>query len=321
MSEESRLIFISKDQKRVKEYRISRTKLVTYISIFLILISVAGKFGFDLLIDMSNNSKIARLERTNGILQTRLAEMKSQVIELNTSITQIVQKDDELRIALGLDPISEETREVGIGGARYDFTKTDEVSGFDEGQILGQQLTELARLDREVNLEFKSYHDLMTTFQTKQDSLAHLPALRPIIGGYVTSKFGSRFHPLYKIKRHHDGIDIGARRGTPIYATADGVVKFAGRNGGYGNLVMLDHKYGYQTRYGHMNRILVRRGQKIKRGDKIGEVGSTGVSTAPHLHYEVRIHNKPVDPSTYFFNDMSLNKQIVSKNQLNQNRR
>lgn len=314
MGEESRLIFISKDQKKVKEYKISQTRFFTYIASFLILFSIAGKFGYDLLIDFSHNSKIQRLERTNDVLTTRLTEMKDKIVKINSDMVQIAKKDDELRVVLGLNTISSEIREVGIGGARYDFTEADEVSGFVEGEKLGQQLTELARLEREVNLEYNSYHDLMVTFQKKQDTLIYLPALRPVIKGYISSIFGNRLHPVYKVRRPHDGIDISAPRGTPIYASANGVVQYARINGAYGKMVMLDHKYGYQTRYGHMSKILVRKGQKVKRGDKIGEVGNSGISTGPHVHYEVRFNGKAINPRPYFFDDVALNQQIVNKN-------
>ena len=312
MREDSRLIFISKDQKRLKEYKISRTKLFSYLTIFIVLFSVGIKYGLDLLVDFSHNSKIMRLERTNEVLQTRLSEMRNTIDKMHRDMTNIISKDDDLRLAMGLNSISSEVREVGIGGAEFDYSNTDEVSGFSEGKELGNQLTELARLEREVKLEYNSYHDLMTTFQKKQDSILYLPALRPVIKGRVSSKFGNRPHPLLKIRRHHDGIDISAKRGTPIYATADGVVKFANKNGGYGNMVIVDHKYGYQTRYGHMNKILARKGQTVKRGEKIGEVGNTGLSTAPHLHYEVRFKGEPINPDAYFFDDVSLNQQFVN---------
>ena len=313
MSDESRLIFVSKDQTRVKEYKISQSKLFVYTAIFLVVFLVVGKFGLDMLIDFSHNSKIQRLQRTNEVLQTRLTEMSGQIEQINSDMDNIAARDDEIRMALGLNAISDETREVGIGGAEYDFTQADEVSGFDEGRQLGQQLTELARLEREVNLEFNSYHDLMVTFQKKQDSIAYMPALRPVITGPITSKYGSRYHPIYKVRKHHDGIDISAPRGTPIYAAADGQVTYSKVMGGYGRMVILDHKYGYQTRYGHMNKILIRHGQKVKRGDKIGEVGNSGISTAPHLHYEIRFNKEPINPSAYFFNDTELNQKIVSK--------
>ncbi len=312
MNEESRLLFISKDQKKVKEFRISRTKLFTFIISFLITFLIAGKFGLDLLIDFSHNSKIERLERTNVVLQTRLAEMQKTISNIDHEMKQIAHKDDQLRTVLGLSKIDADIRQVGIGGTKYDYTESDEISGFVEGRQLGQQLNELSRLSREVNLEYKSYHDLMVTFDKKQDSLKYLPALRPVLKGFISSPFGNRFHPVYHKYRHHDGVDISAPRGTSVYASADGTVRYAGINGGYGKMVILDHKYGYRTGYGHLQKIFVRKGQFVKRGEKIGEVGNTGISTGPHLHYEVRYHGKAINPRPFFFDDYDLNKMVVT---------
>ncbi len=311
MREESRLIFVSKDQKKVKEYRISRKKLITFISIFLIAFLISGKIGLDLLVSFSHNSKIERLERANIVLEMRLSEIQERMSVIKEEIELVNSKDDELRTVMGLDKLSNDIRDVGIGGSRYDYELTDEISGFNNKTELSKQLMELAKMEREIKLEKESYSNLLATFQKKQDSLAYLPALRPVLRGVITSRFGMRRHPVYNVYRHHDGLDINAPRGTPIYAAADGVVQYANSNGGYGKMVILDHKYGYETRYGHMNRILVRRGQKVKRGEKIGEVGNSGITTAPHLHYEVRLNSKPLDPRLYYFDDNILNEQVA----------
>ena len=311
MKDESRVIFISRDQKKYKEIVVSRVKILTYISIFLVAFLVTGKYGLDLLINFSHNSKIERLERTNTVLETRLHEMSNKIKTIGNKIDIVANMDDELRTLLGLEKISEDVRNVGIGGSNYEIDLTDEVSGFDQNFELGQQLMELARFEREVKLEHNSYEDLYSTFYHKQDSIAYLPALRPLLKGVVSSKFGMRIHPVLKVRRHHDGLDFSAKKGTPVYATADGTIKHAARNGGYGNMVIIAHKYGFETRYGHLNKYVVRTGQNVKRGDKIGEVGNTGLTTASHLHYEVKHKGKVVDPSAYFFNDKILNEQVV----------
>ena len=314
MKEESRLVFISGDQKRIKEYHISSKKVILYITLFLIAVFVGGKFGLDMLVDFSFNSKIKKLERTNAVLQARLTEMRSRIKTIDQRMNLIAKQDDELRTVLGLNELSADVREVGIGGSDYKYDFTDQVSGFDENAELSEQLTALAKLEREIKLELNSYKDLLHTFQSKKDSLDYLPALRPILKGVISSGFGNRLHPVYKIYRHHEGLDFSAKIGTPIYATADGVVRYTGVMGGYGLMVIIDHKYGFETRYGHMNKWVVRKGQVVKRGEKIGEVGDSGVSTAPHLHYEVRFKGKPVNPKYYYFEDRILNERIVSKN-------
>ncbi|HGY54068.1 MAG TPA: M23 family peptidase [Caldithrix abyssi] len=313
MKEESRLVFISGDQKRIKEYQISSKKVIFYVSIFLIAVFVGGKFGLDMLVDISFNSKIKKLERTNAVLQARLLDMKERIKRIDQEMNLIAQQDDQLRTVLGLSELSADVREVGIGGSDYKYDFTDQVSGFEQSSDLSEQLTELAKLEREIKLELESYKDLLHTFQTKKDSLDYLPALRPILKGVISSTFGNRLHPVLKVYRHHEGLDFSAKTGTPIYATADGVVRYTGVMGGYGRMVIIDHKFGFETRYGHLNKYVVRKGQRVKRGEKIGEVGNSGLSTAPHLHYEVRFKGKPVNPKYYYFEDRILNERLVSK--------
>ena len=208
MNDESRLIFISKDQTRVKEVKISRARLIGSISLFLVLFLVAGKFGLDYLVDFSYDSTIKRLERTNQVLQSRLSDMQTQIKGMNSEMSKIAKEDDRLRLALGLNELDSDVRQVGIGGAKYDYTNSDEVSGFDGPVSLSEQLSAVDKLEREVKLEYESYRDLIATFQKKQDSLAYLPALRPILTGFVSSSFGRRLHPILRVYRHHEGIDI-----------------------------------------------------------------------------------------------------------------
>ncbi len=312
MKDESRLIFVPRNSSTVKEYKISRVKLFTYASIFLIAFTFLGKVSLDLLVDFSHNSKIKTLERTNIALENRLRETKAKINELNVRIADIVKKDDELRTVLGLPSVSSDVRNVGIGGADYNYDFNDEISGFNDPANLNEQLSLLSKLERESKLELESYAALMATFERKQDSIRYMPSLKPVLSGVISSSFGPRRHPIYKVRKHHDGLDFSAAKGTPVYASADGVISFTGRVNGYGKLIKLNHKYGFVTRYGHLSKIVVRRGQQVKRGQKIGEVGSTGLSTAPHLHYEVRYHGKAVNPSAYYFDDHVLNEKIVN---------
>ena len=162
----------------------------------------------------------------------------------------------------------------------------------------------IARLEREIKLENESFIKLISTMERKEDSLRFLPEIKPVTNGRITDGFGKRRHPLFKRIIPHHGIDLSANRGTPILAPADGYVTFTGRNGGFGLFISIDHKYGFKTHYGHLQKIYVRRGQFISRGEKIGEVGNSGISTAPHLHYEVHYRNKPLDPANFYFHDI-----------------
>jgi murein DD-endopeptidase MepM/ murein hydrolase activator NlpD len=158
-------------------------------------------------------------------------------------------------------------------------------------------------------VQSKSYDELLKEVKNKSKLLASIPAIQPIPNKNLramASGYGYRIHPIYKTSKMHTGMDFTAKIGTPIYATGDGYVNLADHSGrGYGNHVVLNHGYGYQTLYGHMSRIKCRRGQSVKRGEIIGYVGNTGTSTAPHCHYEVRKNGKPINPINFYYNDLS----------------
>jgi murein DD-endopeptidase MepM/ murein hydrolase activator NlpD len=180
------------------------------------------------------------------------------------------------------------------------LSETDLVKSIDE---------QLNRLTLLTAYQEKSFNDLETMVKNKEKLLAAIPAIQPVSDKNLTriaSGFGTRIDPVYKVPKFHAGLDFTAPIGTPIYATADGVVTDAGFNeGGYGNRVIINHGFGYETLYGHMYRIKAKVGQKIKRGAVIGYVGSTGKSTGPHCHYEVHRNGTPVDPVYYFYNDLT----------------
>ena len=183
------------------------------------------------------------------------------------------------------------------------------VTGLGETDLLNTLGTQLNRLSLLVAYQEKSFDDIEAMVKDKQKLLAAIPAIQPVNDKDLTriaSGFGTRIDPVYKVPKFHAGLDFAAPIGTPIYATADGVVTDAGYNsGGYGNRVIIDHGYGYETLYGHMYSIKTRVGAKIKRGEVIGYVGSTGKSTGPHCHYEVHRGGTPVDPVYYFYNDLT----------------
>src|SRR5690606_8190137 len=165
------------------------------------------------------------------------------------------------------------------------------------------------KVRRKLYIESKSQDEVVQLAEKKEKLYASITAIQPIANKQLlalASGFGLRIHPVYKVKKLHTGIDFAASIGTPIYATADGRVdKVEVRFSGYGKMVEIDHGFGYRTRYAHMHDFAVKRGQQVKRGDLIGYVGNTGLSTAPHLHYEVLINNKRVGPVHYFFDDLS----------------
>lgn len=312
--EESTIIFVSKDKSYIKEYKISRNKFLLYTILFLIVFLVGGNYSLDWLLEFRYDSKVEFLEKNNQFLKSQLAEMGDKIELIDGQLTIIENRDDEIRMIMGLKELGDDVRDVGIGGTNFEYKFADQIVNPDVADDLNIQMLLIDKLEREVKLELQSFGDLINTYHLKEDSIKHMPALHPVLDGRITSDFGMRLHPIFKRYRKHPGIDFAAKAGSPIYSTADGIVKLAKYNGGYGNCVIVDHLYGFESRYGHMQKILVRRGQRVKRGDKIGLVGKTGIATAPHLHFEVHYKGKEVNPRHYFFDDPSLNRLVVEEN-------
>ncbi len=303
MKKKPLLIYVNPDASGVKEFKLSFKKIILSIIAIVVFSVLALKYSADLIVRYSQNSKITQLNKENGFLQDELAKMRSKISTLSSSIDLLGEKDDQLRALLDLPPINSDVRKVGVGGTDPDMNSlmlSDE-SLFSKN--LSTNLKLLNKIEREVRLEKESYQKLLTTVERQQDSLRYLPVLKPVPSAYISSGFGMRMHPIRKVRHFHRGLDLAAMRGTPIIAPADGQVISAGRNSGYGLSVLIDHKYGFKTRYGHMQKIYVRKGQFVKRGDKIGEVGKTGLATSSHLHYEVYYKGKPLNPINFYFNE------------------
>jgi murein DD-endopeptidase MepM/ murein hydrolase activator NlpD len=310
---ESTFIYHSSDGTKIKQFKISKKKIVFSLLIFITVVVTTAKFSMDIILDLTENSRIESLKKNNEFLKSSLDEMSNIVNNITSQMETIEQKDDELRMILGVKELDQDIRNVGIGGATFEYEISDENNNSEHSTEVTDYMNKIQKLDREVKLELSSYSDLMATYKAKEDSFRHMPALNPVLSGRIVSKVGIRNHPILKRRIHHDGIDISAKKGTPIFAAADGIVKLARYNGGYGNCVYLDHIYGYETRYGHMSKILVREGQKVKRGDKIGLVGKTGLAEGPHLHYEVRFNDKILDPRQYYFHEREFNEAVVNR--------
>jgi len=235
-------------------------------------------------------------------------KLNGEVALLNKILNNIEHRDDNIyRAVLGAEPISKSVREAGIGGSdRYADIRAKAI---DHKNMIVALHEKVDKLKRKLYIESKSQDEVVTLADRKEKLFAAIPAIQPISNKQLialASGFGWRIHPVYKVKKMHSGIDFAASIGTPIYATADGKVAVVDvKFSGYGKVVEVDHGFGYRTRYAHMHDFAVRVGQNVKRGDLIGYVGNTGLSTAPHLHYEVLINGSQVDPVHYFFNDLT----------------
>ncbi len=230
-------------------------------------------------------------------------------------LDELQKRDDNLyRMIYGMPPLPESKRLGGIGGSE----KYNELKNFSFGENILEIKSKAERNMKRMLGQSASYKELLKLVKDKENMVAHIPAIQPILPKDLTrfgSPFGMRMHPILGYARMHYGVDLTAPTGTPIYAPGDGVVFRSGWSNGFGKHVRIDHGYGYVTVYGHMSKLKVRPGQKVKRGDIIGEVGSTGLSTSPHLHYEVRVNGQWVNPVNFYYDDLSdddLDKMINS---------
>jgi murein DD-endopeptidase MepM/ murein hydrolase activator NlpD len=252
----------------------------------------------------SANERQLQIENANLRYSYKLLD--KEVDEINERMVALEKRDNGVyRSIFESNPVPDSARARSV--ERIDELK--KVSDMSEDYLVTNIAGVLQNLANRVSFQQKSYNDIQKLIDRKQDLLEAIPAIQPVSNKdleRVASGFGYRIDPIYKIPKMHAGLDFTAPTGTPVYATADGTVKEANFNtGGYGNHVVINHGYGYETLYGHMVRIKARTGQRVKRGDIIGWVGSTGKSTGPHCHYEVHKGGNPVDPVYYFYNDLT----------------
>lgn len=303
MTKEPLLIVVSPHKSKIRKFHISVLNVSLFILFSVIFFVLFVKFTINSIIDFSQNSEISQLKQENLLLHSQLQQFQKKLTALRSRLSELEKIDDQLRTMLNLPIITEDVRKVGVGGMEEDVNTNIASGNLRANRYVLENASLLEKLEREIKLERQSYEKLLTVVERREDSLRYLPVLRPVPNSRITDGFGNRLHPILKKIRFHKGVDLAAPAGTPIIAPADGYVTYAGRNGGFGNFVQINHKYGFETYYGHLRKIYVRPGQFVKRGDKIGEVGSTGLSTNPHLHYEVHYKGKAVNPISYFLPD------------------
>ena len=252
----------------------------------------------------SPKEKRLKSEIENLVVQYDILSKKMTQIDL--VLDNIQQRDDNIyRVIFEADPIPSSIRKAGFGGVnRY-----KDIRNFNNTELVIEAAKKADKLSKQLYIQSKSFDEVIDLAKNKADMLASIPAIQPIANkdlSRMASGYGYRLHPIYKTRRLHTGMDFTAPQGTPIYATGDGkVAKVRRSRRGYGNHVIIDHSYGYKTLYAHMTKYIVYRGQKVKRGEIIGYVGSSGTSVAPHLHYEVMKNKRKINPVNYYYNDLS----------------
>lgn len=248
-----------------------------------------------------NSSKNDNVGRENELLKAKLKTMVTQYKKMSEKIDSLSYYNNQLRIAVNLEPISEAENKLGIGGSK-DITLSYSLS---ENSI-NNAIKYVDELTRKLEFEKNQYSIIAGKIKDNKKEYENIPAIKPIDAKYMTSGFGMRFHPILHQNIMHDGIDLLAEIGTPVMASGNGVVVFTGNKNGYGNVIEIDHGYGYHTVYGHLSEILVSVGQQVKRREVIGKSGNSGLSTGPHLHYEVSLNGEKINPLNFFFDDLNL---------------
>ena len=233
-------------------------------------------------------------------------ELLSKRMEEGTSILRQLQERDNniYRTYFEANPISDEQRRAGFGGVnRYKY-----LEGFDNSTVITKLTKDIDMLSKQLVVQSKSLDEIVSLAKEKSKMLASIPAILPVKLEDLTrmaSGYKWRMHPILKIRKFHKGMDFTAPPGTPIYASGNGTVIRAQRSATYGNVVYINHGYGYKTIYAHMSKIKTKRWRKVKRGDLIGYVGNTGRSVSAHLHYEVHKNNRPLNPINFYYGDLT----------------
>jgi murein DD-endopeptidase MepM/ murein hydrolase activator NlpD len=289
--------------RKIKHEKKDVFRKSTFAVLAVFLVAFFGFIGFSQFL-MSPNERTQEREFDNLKLHYEL--LSKRIEESSKVLNELQERDNTIyRVYFEANPIPEEQRKAGFGGVnRY-----KDLEGFDNSAMIKKATKELDVLSKQMVVQSKSLDEIVKLAKDKEEMLSSIPAIQPVSNENLkrmASGFGYRVHPIYKTRKYHWGMDFSAPKGTPVYATGNGVIIKALRSRkGLGNYVKINHGYGYVTVYGHMSKFVVRKNQKVKRGDLIGYVGSSGTSTAPHLHYEVQKGNIKVNPVYYYFNDLT----------------
>lgn len=264
-----------------------------------------GVLGIFLAFQFIDSPKEATLRRENQRLMVEYELMNKRLADMENVLADVQRRDDNVyRVIFEADPIPSSVRQAGMGGVnRY-----KDLQGYASSDLVIATRKRLDRITKQLYVQSLSLDELASLVMRKQEMLASIPSVEPIPSdkARVSSGFGERLHPILKIQKQHMGLDFTSPMGTEAHVTGDGKVVFADYStNGYGIHVIVDHGFGYQTLYGHLSALKVRAGQHVKRGDVIGLVGNTGLSSGPHLHYEVHKDGTPVDPVNYLFNSLT----------------
>jgi len=303
--------YYNPDTCRYEKIKKSKKDIFLRLSIYSLTVLFSSFILINIYDTYFESPKIITLKKENQELQTHYEILNKEINVAYKMLDNLEERDDNVyRIIFEAEPIPSTIRQAGIGGINRYKELID--GNLERADLIVDNYAKIDELKRKLYIQTKSYDELLDMANNKEELVATIPAIQPVSNKdlkRVASGFGTRIDPFLKVKRMHYGLDFSVKKGTPIYATADGrVVIIKSSFGGLGKYIYLDHGNGYRTVYGHLNKFNVRKGQKVKRGELIAYSGNSGRSTAPHLHYEVHKNGKKLNPVNFFFNDLTPNQ-------------
>jgi len=245
--------------------------------------------------------ELSQLRQETQEQRSKIHFFSSKIEDLEKQLSKLSDFDKRIRVIANLEKGQETASHLGMGGPSPSDVREKLRLEKDDKGLVRQMKIDVERLKSEATSQEESLSELEKLLQSKKEVLVHTPSVWPVMG-WVTSGFGFRTNPFTGLTQMHEGLDISNRVGTPVIAVADGIVSDSGNDWAHGRIVVISHGFGLVTRYSHLSKVLVRVGQKVKRGDNIAEVGVTGKTTGPHLHYEIRLNGVPVNPMKYILN-------------------
>lgn len=296
-----KFFYYSNKNLKFVEIKNFKAKTITFVLVSSIILSSLLFGTYYLIFTIFNSKDKAQLEQENILLKEKIKNLSIQYSSIKDELDQLMELSSNLRTLTNLKPLVNQEI-LGKGGSLY----SDEVSSLLSGdEDVSNSLKMIETLTSSFELEKREYERITEKLNENSVFYEALPAIIPTTGGYSIEGFGMRVHPILKVMKMHEGLDILTDVGSPVFAPGNGKVVYVGLRGGYGMTIEIDHGFGYKTLYAHLSRTLVKEGQTVKRGEKIALTGNSGLSTGPHLHYEVHLNGIPQDPINYFFEDFN----------------
>jgi murein DD-endopeptidase MepM/ murein hydrolase activator NlpD len=296
-------LYLPEGSHEPRTLRVRRNALLALGLTVLVALGVSGWIVLHYSSKLKDAYVLESLENENSQLRGELDALGGEVDLLRKQVAQNFDFQNKARILANMEDLDNDVAEVGVGGPGIgDAELLSAISAADRRELVSAR-RDVDKLLRQARLQKQDYESIITELEGVNEKIRTTPSLRPVKVGFVSSRFGWRMDPMSGRRTMHRGVDFSARLGTPVYSTADGVVTYSGVWRTYGNVVEISHGNGFVTRFAHLERRLVRKGQRVTRGDVIGRVGSTGRSTFSHLHYEIEQGGERIDPMRYVLAD------------------